>query len=259
MTSSQEDTASMLRDRAAGPPYLTLTVPEAHALSDPPDPEPRRFETLVHLLDHRAQYDADKVAVGFPDSPGRAYDDKERATEECLRWSYSDLSALSQATAFHLRKSLKTGLNSPRASKSPKHEQPIVAIFAPSGPAFLLHALACWRLGAAILPIALGTTADGAAHLIKQARCSNLLAHQSQHAVSSAMLEKLDAMCEGQRVTKIPWHEECFQTSRDSSHVTPLYTMSGDDVLVIFHSSGSTGNPKASAGEQSESKCSAAS
>ena len=46
-------------------PYLTLSVPQALSLPDPPLPEKREYINVLDLFEHRAKHQSDVIAAGF--------------------------------------------------------------------------------------------------------------------------------------------------------------------------------------------------
>ncbi|KAE8269789.1 hypothetical protein A4X09_0g2553 [Tilletia walkeri] len=225
-------------------PYLCLSVGEASIeLSPPQHPEPADHGTLVQLLSHRAVHSADKVAVGFPSCSG----------QKCLTWTNAELAQGSTVTAKALRKdledSVRQGQNAFNAASKDGHNDrsPPVAILGPSGPEFLAHVLACWRLGFAIMPIATGTAAPGIANLLKLTRCNTIISHEKEHKL---VKEAISLISSQQPVFIIDWRTldnsespGMFEREEDGP-LDPLREVRPQDELVIFHSSGSTGNPK---------------
>lgn len=208
-------------------PYLTLNVPQmVRGLPNPQSPELRRYDNVISMLDHRAKHSGDRVAVGFP-----SIQDKT-----CIQWTYSDLKTVSLRMARQIADQLQTH----------SQGQQIVAIIAPSGPFFLAHALGCWRLGLAILPIALGTTANGALSLLQSTSSHQILAHPSQNDLVEEIIKRAnERKCE---LNLLEWSEDedlLSSKSLDDTKAPDLHTViQPEDLLVIFHSSGSSGNPK---------------
>jgi len=222
------------------PPYLCLSVGEAHSyLDDPSEPEPSDHGTLVRLLEHRAKHSGQQVAVGFPScSGGRS-----------LTWTSADLASVASHAASALRPQIEAALKQggPRdgdSGQAASHQQlgPI-AILGPSGPEFLAHVLACWQLGFAIMPIATGTAAPGVANLLKLTHCKLVIAQDSQKALVN---EAVATLFESD-ITLLPWSSlpsDITEMAATHARIEPLQAVTGDSELVIFHSSGSTGNPK---------------
>ncbi|KAE8243855.1 hypothetical protein A4X13_0g6920 [Tilletia indica] len=225
-------------------PYLCLSVGEASSTLSPPQyPEPADHGTLVQLLSHRAVHSADKVAVGFPSCSG----------QKCLTWTNAELAQVSKITAKALRKdledSVRQGLNAFNAASKDGYDDrsPPVAILGPSGPEFLAHVLACWRLGFAIMPIATGTAAPGIANLLRLTRCNAIISHKKEHRL---VKEAISLISSQQPVSIIDWRTLDNSESpgmferEEGGPLDPLREVRPQDELVIFHSSGSTGNPK---------------
>ncbi|PWN87368.1 acetyl-CoA synthetase-like protein [Acaromyces ingoldii] len=213
--------------RQVAPPYLSLSVGEAMgqlAASPPAEPEPQDHGTVMRLLAHRARYSPDVVAVGFPDEGGRP----------CPTWTYRNLTRMGTSAARQLCQALL------RQGLPAKSQQPVIALLGPSGPGYLAQALGCWHAGAAILPIALGTTASGVANLLRLTGCKCILAHVDQRDLAEAAAQHSDLR---QDVQLFDWLS-CGDAAEENTDVTPLYPAGPDDVIVIFHSSGSSGNPK---------------
>jgi len=204
-------------------PYLSLTVSQAHFLPKPTLPEVWDHHTFDSLLDHRAKYQSSQLAVGFPQLAGK----------ECLTFTFAQLAALSLSIARQIKRELHSFESADR--------QPVFAILGPSGPHFLLNVLACWRLGTAILPIALGTSADGAANLLKVCNADLLLYSNSQ-----VDLVKKITSCETskEKMLKAEWFDWTSKELDDDDALEPLHQVAPSDTLVIFHSSGSSGIPK---------------
>jgi thioester reductase-like protein len=200
-------------------PYLTLNIPQAVSLSTREE-EPSQFNTVVELLDFRARTAADRTAVGFPSC---------RADERCLAWTYEDLRRVSIEYASHLLHFLK-----------PAHH--IVALLAPSGPEFLAHTLACWRLGLAALPIAIGTTTDGILSLLESTGTCVIFAHATQQEQAEEVVAR--SKKKGATIESCPWMPFDEQASKYGDRHVAHRTVGPDDTLVIFHSSGSSGTPK---------------
>ncbi|KAK0543602.1 hypothetical protein OC846_006358 [Tilletia horrida] len=127
---------------------------------------------------------------------------------------------------------------------------PVIAMLGPSGPEFLAHTLGIWRLGAAILPIAVGTGAHGIANLLNLTSCQHLIVHQSLRELAAEATASLGSVAE---VRLLPWQsmkddgaviKEGQLTSSPDGGPSPLHDLTPESPLVIFHSSGSTGNPK---------------
>ena len=203
-------------------PYLSISVSEAVALPIPAPPEDVNHHTFTSLLDHRARDQPSRLAVGFPQP------DKQT----CQTFTYLQLARRSKRLAAKLRDILQTRCEANR--------QPIISLLGPSGPDFLMTILACWHLGAAVLPIAVGTPALGAAKLLQACQCSILL-----HCSSQTQLAEEIGSCEShdKHLLLKTWpgagDEECHTELQE-----PLFEASPDDTLVIFHSSGSSGMPK---------------
>ncbi|UZJ51514.1 hypothetical protein CBS101457_000834 [Exobasidium rhododendri] len=204
------------------PPYLSLTVSQAAALSPPDSPEPLNHHTFTSLIDHRAKYQSSQLAVGFP----------HRRGEKCVTFTYGQLAAISTRVAEKIKTALKGHYNAAR--------QPIIAFLGPSGSDFLLNVMACWRVGAAILPIALGTSAKGAALLLKAGKCDVLLYANNQTELVEEIMSS-----EASSLLLAEWFDcKQDQNASDDSAFEPLYRAGPSDILVIFHSSGSSGAPK---------------
>ncbi|PWN45585.1 acetyl-CoA synthetase-like protein [Ceraceosorus guamensis] len=216
------------------PPYLSLSVGQAHSYLKAPDaPEPADHGTLVALLKHRARHQANHVAVGFPDfSKG-----------SCLEWTYRDLDRIASSLAMVLRAKLQD-LPQSRESNGYARDQPVIALLGPSGPDFLAQVVACWYLGAAILPIATGTSPSGVANLLNLTACTHILVHESQDALVSECRASLDAHRELRSVAWCALDAARPCESKVVAESALLRDPKRDDLLVIFHSSGSSGNPK---------------
>lgn len=206
-------------------PYLSLSVSQAAELPEPSHPEPSNHSTFTSLLQHRATHQAEQIAVGFPHSKGK---------QEHSTYTFGQLRTQSLLLAHQLRVEI-----SPCCVDG---VQPVVALLGPSGPVFLLHALASWHLGAAVLPIAIGTTPKGAASLLEKCKCDALLFSRTQagHVEDIRQLLKAD-----KPPLVLEWKDlECADVDNTSSVVEALYQVGPEDNLVIFHSSGSSGSPK---------------
>lgn len=152
-----------------------------------------------------------------------------------------------QLTAYHDLYTVSVRLAS-RIGKRIEHDtelrdrtaQPVVALLAPSGPAFLAHVLACWRLGLAILPIALGTTSSGAASLMASTGARWILNDPSQ----DTQVEQIRHAYGDGSIQPLGWCDLEKGEDEVDGIECPVFTQSENDCLVIFHSSGSSGNPK---------------
>ena len=205
-------------------PYLSLSVSQAAELPEPVHPEPPNHSTFTSLLQHRATHQAEQIAVGFPQLKG----------EDCLTFTFAELYRQSSILAHQLR-----GEIWPHCSDG---VQPVIALLGPSGPVFLLHALACWHLGAAVLPIAIGTTPKGAAGLLEKCRCSAFLFSKTQAGTVDDIRPLLKAE---KSPLVLEWkHLDDINTGTSIIELEAIYQISPDDSLVIFHSSGSSGSPK---------------
>jgi acyl-coenzyme A synthetase/AMP-(fatty) acid ligase len=207
------------------PPYLCLSVSQATLLPQPSAPEPVDHGNFSSLLDHRAQHQASQVAVGFTQGTGK----------QCVTFTFQQLAQLSQSLAHHIKPVLLQ-------SHSNVNSQPVVAILGPSGPDFLLHVLACWKLGAAILPIALGTPSKGVASLIEKCGASLLLYAGSQKDTKKEILD-----CLGHAdVASLEWQQDTQKAAvaKEDTTLEAVYPPSPLNTLVIFQSSGSSGTPK---------------
>ncbi|MCO5549774.1 hypothetical protein L7F22_003247 [Adiantum nelumboides] len=205
-------------------PYLTLNVPQmVKGLSDAQAPEPRSHENVLSMLDHRAKCSSDRIAVGFPSIQ----------ESKCIQWTYSDLRVISLRMACNIANKLENHT---------KEQQQIVAIVAPSGPSFLANVLGCWRLGLAILPIALGTTTNGALSLLQSTSSHHILAHPTQ----KDFVDQITKTAKGQNyeLNLLEWNEDEELISNKDQIPDIHNQISPDDLLVVFHSSGSSGNPK---------------
>ncbi|PWN34527.1 acetyl-CoA synthetase-like protein, partial [Meira miltonrushii] len=204
-------------------PYLTLNVPQmVKGLPDPQSPEPRRHENVLSMLDHRANHSSDRIAVGFPSI----------LENKCMQWTYKDLMTISLRMARQIADQLQ----------APAEGQQIVAIIAPSGPFFLAHVLGCWRLGLAILPIALGTTANGALSLLQSTSSHQILAHPTQKGLVDEITQRANE--QKYELDLLKWSEDENLISRKDQTPGISTDIKPEDLLVIFHSSGSSGNPK---------------
>lgn len=206
-------------------PYLSLSVSQAAKLPQPADPEPFDHSTFTLLLRHRANHQPLQIAAGFPQLVPQLKD------RDCLTFTYSQLSLQADNLAGRLK-----NLIAPQCSQN---TQPVIALYGPSGPDFLLHIIACWYLGAAILPIALGTSPKGAASLLEKCSSSALLHCKSQ---SDDVKEIKKCMNSSGKLVTVEWLD--YQGTDIETSLTPLYKTTPLDKLVIFHSSGSTGIPK---------------
>ncbi|KAK0522192.1 hypothetical protein OC842_006536 [Tilletia horrida] len=151
-----------------------------------------------------------------------------------------ELDGIAQETASGLRERIQPG----HASTS---TNPPIALLGPSGPDFLAHVLAAWYLGFAIMPIATGTSASGIANLLRLKKCQIMLVHESEHSLAADAISTLGEHA----VALVTWSPAdtssgggSKRTGQDASAVEALHVVRPDTELVIFHSSGSTGNPK---------------
>lgn len=124
----------------------------------------------------------------------------------------------------------------------------MVAILCPSGFEFFVNALAVWFCGRALLPIALGTNAEGCANLCQKTGASALLTHPS---LSQLAQETVSLLVNGGHqkphvITTLPKQkafEQTVKSATDSAKEKHMHVHSSSS-LIIFHSSGSTGLPK---------------
>jgi acyl-coenzyme A synthetase/AMP-(fatty) acid ligase len=204
-------------------PYLSLSVSQAAELPHPSHPEPIDHSTFTSLLKHRAEHQSAQIAVGFPHL-------KEK---ECLTYTFEQLYNQSSKLAQRIR-----CIIAPRCKDG---IQPVIALLGPSGPVFLLHATASWLLGAAVLPIAIGTTSKGANGLLSKCGCNVVLYSKRQ----ASQIAEMQSMIETESgPLMMEWTDlEANEADRETS-LPPIYTAKPKDNLVIFHSSGSSGTPK---------------
>lgn len=208
-------------------PYLSLSVTQAAVLLKPEAPEPVDHGTFLALLQHRAKHQADHIAAGFPSLGGKG----------CQTFTYSQLLSSSQRISQQLSKHLEYDADCTI--------QPVIAIIGLSGPDFLLHVVASWLLGAAILPIAIGTPPNGAANLIRLCEANALLYSKDQSETVQAIRQILDEQ-KYTNATFIEWVQESVVNGHSHSNGTleQHRITQPSDTLVTFHSSGSSGNPK---------------
>lgn len=86
----------------------------------------------------------------------------------------------------------------------------------------------------------LGTTASGVANLLRLTGCNCILAHVEQRDLAEAAAQHPDLRQDVQLFDWLSYGD----AAEENAIVTPLYPAGPDDVIVIFHSSGSSGNPK---------------
>ncbi|CAD6891430.1 unnamed protein product [Tilletia controversa] len=175
-----------------------------------------------------------------------------------MTWTYAEIDRVSKRTARVLRNDIEISIRkgqdaSMQADKSGQRDKATpIAILGPSGPEFLAHILACWHLGLAIIPIATGTAAPGIANLLKLTGCNAIIAHKTEQDLAKEAITLLPTQS---FATLIDWRatedadgdsEGTLSTPRHDK-VAPLKAfreVHPQSELVIFHSSGSTGNPK---------------
>ncbi|CAO1638193.1 unnamed protein product [Sympodiomycopsis kandeliae] len=228
-------------NNAHAPPYLTLSIPQALALPDPPAPEQRTWNSIIELIQHRARYQNEKVAVGFSELV-----DAQNAKWEATTLTYGSVSLLSQQVAATLRPQLSSAVEAcPPTDPGlpPLKPAPVIGILCPSGLDFFVHALAVWQLGCALLPIAIGTTEDGVRNLLEKTGASALITHSSQSKLAKGSLVGLR---DGVRIVEtIPRQQlETMLSAKPDVSVESLAEITPESSIIIFHSSGSTGLPK---------------
>lgn len=228
-------------------PYLTLNIPQALSLPEPQTPERRTYTSIIDLLDHRSRHGyRDSVAAGFAEPE---QDDERQWT--CSALTYRQLPPLARSLAKELLPEMEQAerrIPAVDPSLPPLSPTPVVAILCPSGLEFFVHALAIWYAGYALLPIAIGTTKEGVQNLMDKTGACVLLVHTSQKELAEKTVELyprdkrpavIDVRSRERVLSLLTIQEgEASQAGQSSRQ------LDANSVLIIFHSSGSTGLPK---------------
>ncbi|PWN23457.1 acetyl-CoA synthetase-like protein [Microstroma glucosiphilum] len=235
---------------ASTTPYLTLNIPQALSLPEPEAPEKKRYDSVWDLFLHRANHELkDQVAAGFAELHEETGEDG--GNWGCTSLTYGQLPGIACRIASTLRPQLEAAsskISPADPALAPLIPTPTVAIICPSGLDFFVYTLAIWSLGFALLPIAVGTTKEGTKNLIEKTGACAVLVHDSQKSIAAEVKQLFE---EGkQRAPQIIDLQDTHDlvagptSSAEDRPVQSLFTPGPDSVLIIFHSSGSTGLPK---------------